>query len=150
MFTHNIGWVPEHLKHLLKTVDQYWSPVSDRGQTVRVCGDIIAPYIPKLCGTNDVCFHSLSSDSHVLFLDGMVDGPVRTGPTDMVDDHRAYCPGVLFLDLERTRQSSGCLRRCFQINYPRSSSIKVCVAVWNQLPKDGGGVMSTCVRTALG
>ena len=29
------------------------------------------------------------------FLDGMVDGPVQTGPTDMVDSHRAYCPGVL-------------------------------------------------------
>ena len=29
--------------------------------------------------------------------DGMVDGPVQTGPTDMVDGHRAYRLGVLFL-----------------------------------------------------
>ena len=28
--------------------------------------------------------------------DGMVDGPVQTGPTDMVDSHRAYRPDVLF------------------------------------------------------
>ena len=56
--------------------------------------------------------------------DGMVDGPVWMGPTDMVDGHRAYCPGVLlFLDLECARQSSGRLRRHFQINYPRSSPI---------------------------
>ena len=56
MFTHNDGWVPEHLKHPLKTVDQYWSPVSDRGQMARVCGGLIAPYIPKLCRNNDVSF----------------------------------------------------------------------------------------------
>ena len=57
-------------------------------------------------------------------LDGMVDGPVQTGPTDMVDDYWAYRPGVLFfLDLERAWQSSGRLRRRFQINYPRSSPI---------------------------
>ena len=71
--------------------------------------------------------------SHFLFLvlmfrlslsDGMVDGPVQTGPTDMVDGHRAYRPGVLFfLDLQRAWQSSGRLRRRFQINYPRSSPI---------------------------
>ena len=28
--------------------------------------------------------------------DGMVDGPVQTGPTNMVDDHQVYRPGVLF------------------------------------------------------
>ena len=57
-------------------------------------------------------------------LDGMVDGPVQTGPTEMVDGHRAYRPGVLlFLDLEHARQSSGRLRRRFQINYPRSAPI---------------------------
>ena len=55
--------------------------------------------------------------------DGMVDGPVQTGPTDMVDSHRAYSPDVLFLDLERARQSSGRLLGRFQINYPRSSPI---------------------------
>ena len=60
----------------------------------------------------------------LLLLDGMVDGLVWTGPTDMVDDHRAYRPNVLiFLDLECARQSSGRLRRRFQINYPRSSPI---------------------------
>ena len=56
VFTHNVGWVPEHLKHPLKTVDRYWSPVSDCGQTARVCGGLVAPYIPKLCGNNDVLF----------------------------------------------------------------------------------------------
>ena len=59
VFTHNIGWVPEHLKHPLKMVDWYWSPASNRGQTVRVCGDVITPYIPKLCGINDVRSHFL-------------------------------------------------------------------------------------------
>ena len=33
VFTHNDGWVPGHLKHLLKTIDRYRSPVSDRGRT---------------------------------------------------------------------------------------------------------------------
>ena len=65
VFTHNVGWVPEHLKHPLKMVDRYWSLVSDCGQTARVCGDIITPYIPKLCGINDVCSHFLASNSHV-------------------------------------------------------------------------------------
>ena len=128
VFTHNVGWVLEHLKHPLKTVNRYWSLVSDHGQTARVCGDVITPYIPKLCGNNDVHSHFLVSDSYVSVFfslsDGMVDGPVRTGPADMVGDQRAYRPGVLlFLDLERARQSSGRLRRRFQINYPRSSAI---------------------------
>ena len=98
VFTHNIGWVPEHLKHPLKTVGRYWSLVSDCGQMARVCGDIVTPYIPKLCGNNDVFFHFLFSDSHVFgfTLDGKVDGPLRIGPTDMVDDHWAYCPNILF------------------------------------------------------
>ena len=71
-------------------------------------------------------FHSLSLILMFWFSlsDGMVDGPVQTGPTDMVDGHRAYRPGILlFLDLEHAQQSSGRLRRCFQINYPRSSPI---------------------------
>ena len=33
VFTHNSGWVPGHLKHPLKTIDRYRSPVSDRGRT---------------------------------------------------------------------------------------------------------------------
>ena len=45
MLTHNVGWVPEHLKHPLKMVDRYWSPVSDRGQTASD-GDVVTPYIP--------------------------------------------------------------------------------------------------------
>ena len=153
VFTHNVGWVPKHLKHPLKTVDQYWSLVSDHGQMARVCGDIIAPYIPKLCGNNDVLFifFSLILMFQLSLSDGMVDGPIQMGPTNMVEGHRAYHPGVLlFLNLEHTRQSSGRLRRRFQINYPRSSSITVCIAAWNQLPRDGGGVMSTHVRTASG
>ena len=86
----------------------------------------------------------------LMFRFRMVDGPVQTGPTDMVDSLWAYCPGILFLDLDRAWQSSGHLLRRFQINYPRSSSIRVCIAAWNQLPRDGGGVMSTRVRTASG
>ena len=79
----------------------------------------------------------------------MVDGPVRTGPAVMVNDLQAYHSGILsFLDLECTWQGSGRLQRHFQINYPRLS-IKVCVAAWNQLPRDGGDVTSTHVRTAL-
>ena len=54
VLTYNDGWVPEHLKHPLKMVDRYWSLVSNRGQMARVCGDLITPYIPKLCGRNDV------------------------------------------------------------------------------------------------
>ena len=56
VFTHNVGWVPEHLKHPLKTVDRYWIPVSNHGQTTRVWWDFIAPYIPVYVGTNDVFF----------------------------------------------------------------------------------------------
>ena len=54
--TYNVGWVLEHLKHPLKMVDQYRSPVSDCGQMVRVCEDLVAPYISKLCGNDDVSF----------------------------------------------------------------------------------------------
>ena len=36
VFAQNVGWVPEHLKHLLKTVNWYRSPVSNCGQTARV------------------------------------------------------------------------------------------------------------------
>ena len=45
VFTHNIGWVLEHLKHPLKTVNWYWSPVSDHGQMAS-SGDVVTPYIP--------------------------------------------------------------------------------------------------------
>ena len=45
VFTHNVGWVPEHLKHPLKTVDRYWSPVSDRDQMANM-GGVVAPHIP--------------------------------------------------------------------------------------------------------
>ena len=127
VFTHKVGWVPEHLKHPLKTVDQYWSLVSDRGQMAS-SGDVVTPYIPIMVMWRVTRFYF-----HFLLLvimfwlslsDGMVDGPVRTGPTNMVDGHQAYRPGVLlFLDLECTRQSSGRLLGHFQINYLRSSPI---------------------------
>ena len=127
VFTHNVGWVPEHFKHPLKTVDRYWSPVSDRGQMAS-SGDVVTPYIPILAMWRVMRFYF-----HFLFLvlvflfslsDGMVDDPVQTGSTNMVDGHRAYRPGVLlFLDLECARQSSGRLLGHFQINYPRSSPI---------------------------
>ena len=99
MLTYNDGWVPEHLKHPLKMVDRYWSPVSDRGQMAS-SEDVVAPHIPIMAiwRVTRFSFSFLVSGSHVLFSlsDGMVDGPVRTGPTNMVDGHRAYRPGVLF------------------------------------------------------
>ena len=80
VFTHNIGWVPEHLKHPLKTVDRYWSLVSDRNQMAS-SGGIVAPYIPIMVmwRATKFCFPFLVSGSHVSvfhLLDGMVDGPV--------------------------------------------------------------------------
>ena len=33
VFTHNIGWVPEHLKHPLKMIDWYRSSVSGHDRT---------------------------------------------------------------------------------------------------------------------
>ena len=65
--THNVGWVLEHLKHPLKTVDRYWSPVSDRDQMAS-SGDVVAPYIPIMVGYvegNEVLFSFLVSGSHV-------------------------------------------------------------------------------------
>ena len=56
VFTHNVGWVPEHLKHPLKTVDQYRSLVSDCGQTARVWWASLLPTYPRHVGTNDVFF----------------------------------------------------------------------------------------------
>ena len=108
--------------------------------------DFIAPYIPSTSGPMKLCF--IFSFLWFSWF-WMVDGPVWTGPTIMVNNLRAYCSGILsFLDLECAWQSSGCLQRHFQINYPRSS-IRVCVTVWNQLPSDRGGVTSIHVRTAL-
>ena len=99
VLTHNDGWVLEHLKHPLKTVNRYRSPMSDHDQMAS-SGDVVAFYIPIMAMWRATRFYF-----HFLFLvrtfrfslsDGMVDGPVQTGPTDMVDDHRAYRPGVLF------------------------------------------------------
>ena len=87
VFTHNVGWVLEHLKHPLKTVDRYWSLVSDRGQMAS-SEDVVAPHIPIMAiwRVTRFSFSFLVSGSHVSFSlsDGMVDG------------HRAYRPGVLF------------------------------------------------------
>ena len=147
VFTHNVGWVPEHLKHPLKTVDQYWSPVSDHGQTARVCGDIIAPYISKLCGTNDVSFVSFSLILMFwLWMEWWM-ALYRRGPPIwwMAIRLTARCS---FLGLRACSAEQWSSARHFQINYPRSSSITVCVAAWNQLSRDGGGIMSTRVRIA--
>ena len=124
VFTHNVGWVPEHLKHPLKMVNQYRSPMSDRGQTARVWRDLVAPYIPKLCGNDDVLFHVLFSDSHVSVFGWNGGRPC----TDRAHRYGGQPSGLpprrpSFLDLERAWQSSGHLRRRFQINYPRSSPI---------------------------
>ena len=79
VLTHNVGWVPEHLKHPLKMVDWYWSPVSDCGQMAS-SGGVVAPYIPIM-----VMWRATKFVSHFLFLvlmfrlslsDGMMDGPV--------------------------------------------------------------------------
>ena len=56
VLTHNVGWVPEHLKHPLKTVDRYWSLVSDRDQMASN-GDVVAPYIPIMVVTADTAVH---------------------------------------------------------------------------------------------
>ena len=80
VFTHNIGWVPEHLKHLLKTVDRYWSSVSDHDQMASV-GSIVTPHIPimvmwrvmRFCFS---CFLFLVLMFRFSLSDGMVDGPV--------------------------------------------------------------------------
>ena len=56
VLTHNVGWVPEHLKHPLKTVDWYWSLVSDRDQMAS-SGDVVAPYIPIMVVTADTAVH---------------------------------------------------------------------------------------------
>ena len=128
VFTHNVGWVPEHLKHPLKTVDRYWSPVSDHDQ-MACSGDVVAPYIPIMVGYmegNEVLFSFLVSGSHVsAFIFGWnggwpcTDGAHRYGGRPLGIPPRRPS----FLDLERARQSSGRLRRRFQINYPRSSPI---------------------------
>ena len=64
-------------------------------------------------------------------LDGMVEGPVWTGPTNMVDGHRAYRPGVLFFLGLRTRsaeQWSSAKAFANQlpqvITYPRYASLR--------------------------
>ena len=62
MLTHNVGWVPEHLKHPLKMVDWYRSLVSDRGQMAS-SGDVVAPYIPIM-----VMWRATKFVSHFLFL----------------------------------------------------------------------------------
>ena len=66
VLTHNVGWVPEHLKHLLKTVDQYWSPVSDHDQMAS-SGGIVAPDITIMAMWRAMkfCFSFLVSGSHV-------------------------------------------------------------------------------------
>ena len=89
-------------------------------------GTLLLPTYLSYVGATMFVFHFLFSDSHVsvLLSDGMVDGSVWTGPTDMVDSHQAHRPSVLlFLDLEHAWQSSGRLWRRFQINYLRSSPI---------------------------
>lgn len=78
-FTHNFGWVPEHLKHPLKTIDRYRSPMSDRGPTTWVAG-CFAPHVPIMHGYMESreVFRTRFSDSH------LVDGPLD-GPTMLVD-----------------------------------------------------------------
>ena len=79
VFTHNVGWVLEHLKHPLKTVDWYWSPVSDHDQMAS-SGDVVAPYIPIMVmwRATKFCFHFLFLVLmfRLSLLDGMVEGPV--------------------------------------------------------------------------
>ena len=79
VLTHNIGWVPKHLKHPLKTVDRYWSPVSDHGQ-VASSGDVVAPYITivAMWRVTRFYFHfsCLVLMFRLSFWDGKVDGPV--------------------------------------------------------------------------
>ena len=66
VFTHNVGWVPEHLKHPLKTVDWYWSPVSNCDQMASM-GGVVASHIPIMVmwQATRFCFSFLVSGSHV-------------------------------------------------------------------------------------
>ena len=116
VFTHNVGWVPEHLKHLLKTVDRYWIPVSDRGQTTRVWQDFIAPYIPAYVGTNDISF--FLSSLILVVLDG--------GWPCMNKAHRY---GGRPLGLPPRRSYFLGLRVCFAEQWPSAEALS------NQLPQ---------------
>ena len=127
VFTHNVGWVPEHLKHLLKTVDRYWSPVSDHDQ-VASSGDVVAPYIPIMVmwRATKFLFSFLISGSHVSVLLRMEWRMALYGwgpPIWWTAIGHIAPASFSFLNLERARQSSGRLQRRFQINYPRSSPI---------------------------
>ena len=147
MFIHIVGWVLKHLKHLLKMIVRYWSLASDRGQMMRV-------WIGLHCSLHT--WYVMANEVMLSFLFSLIlmvsDGgwPCMNGAHRYGEQPLGLLPRCSsFLDSECAQQSSGHLRRHFQINYPRSS-IKVCIAVWNQLPRDGGGVTSTHVRTALG
>ena len=127
VFTHSVGWVLEHLKHPLKTVDRYWSPVSDRGQMAS-SGDVVTPYIPIMAMWRVTRFYF-----HFSFLVLMIRfsfrmewwmALYRRGPPIWWTAIGHTAPASFsFLDLECTRQSSGRLLGHFQINYPRSSPI---------------------------
>ena len=54
VFTHIVGWVPEHLKHLLKMISWYWSPASDCGQTTGVWMGLHCSLHTRYVGTNEV------------------------------------------------------------------------------------------------
>ena len=58
-------------------------------------GTLLLPTYLSYVGTMMSCFMFFSLILMFQSLDGMVEGPVQTGPTDMVDNHRAYRPGVL-------------------------------------------------------
>ena len=127
VFTHNVGWVPEHLKHPLKTVDWYWSPVSNHDQ-VASSGDVVAPYIPIMVmwRATKFLFLFLISGSHVsilLWMEWQMALYGRGPPIWWTAIGHITPVSFSFLNLEHAQQSSGHLRRHFQINYPRSSPI---------------------------
>ena len=148
VFTHIIGWVLEHLKYLLKMISWYWSLASNHSQMTEVWMGLHCSLHTRYVGTDEVMSSFLFTLTFMVLGDGWpyMDEAHQSGeqPSGLLP----RCSS--FLDSECTQQSSGRLLRHFQINYPRSSSIRVCIAVWNQLHRDGGGVTSTHVRTALG
>ena len=60
MFTHIVGWVPEHLKNLFKTIGQYWSLISDHGQTMEVGMGLHCPLPTRYVRADEVMFFLLS------------------------------------------------------------------------------------------
>ena len=61
VFTHIVGWVPEHLKHPLKMIGWYWSLASNCGQTTGIWMGLHCPLHTWYIRANEVMFQFLFS-----------------------------------------------------------------------------------------